>query len=83
MNSRVPQPSDSLAGLLADYLAHSPSNCFPGADGMLIDEVVRDYPAAANAQAVPGEVELCHRHPHLAPQVVAFFFEDKRPAEVD
>ena len=22
MNSRVPQPSDSLAGLLADYLAH-------------------------------------------------------------
>ena len=68
--------SPSLQDTLAHYLANSPASSMPGADGMLVEEVVHDYPAAASARAVPGEAELCERHPNLAPQVVAFFFEE-------
>ena len=74
-----PQPrteSPSLQDTLAQYLANSPASNMPGADGMLVEEVVHDYPAAASARAVPGEAELCERHPNLASQVVAFFFQE-------
>jgi hypothetical protein len=73
--------SPALSNLLAHYLAHSPRN-LPGGDGMLVEEVIRDYPAAARVRAVPGEVELCNRHPNLAPQVIAFFFEGTRSANL-
>ena len=74
MDSKTLPPS--LHDTLAHYLANSPAVSMPGADGMLVEEVVHDYPAAASARAVPGEVELCERHPDLAPQVVAFFFQE-------
>jgi hypothetical protein len=60
--------------VLADYLANAPAGSLPGVDGICVEDAVRDYSAAAAANAVPGEVELCERHPNLAPQVVAFFF---------
>ena len=65
---------DALADLLAGYLLASPAYRWPGADGLLLDDVLSEYPDAAAARAVPGEAELCDRHPHLAARVVAFFF---------
>jgi hypothetical protein len=70
----TPTPTRSLSDLLTGYLANSPTGRWPGADGFLVDDVLREYPAAATARQVPGEVELCDRHPELAAHVVAFFF---------
>lgn len=64
----------SLADLLTDYLVHSPACQWPGADGFLVADVLKEYPAAATSHQVPGELELCELHPELSSQVVAFFF---------
>jgi hypothetical protein len=41
---------------------------------LLVEDALREYPAAAAARVVPGEAELCARHPELAPQIAEFFF---------
>ena len=69
-----PSPAAALADVLAGYLLTAPAFRWPGTDGLLVEDVLREYPAAAAAWVVPGEVELCERHPELAPQIVAFFF---------
>ncbi len=63
-----------LQSLLAAYLATSPTFRCPGCDGMLMEDVLTAYPAAAAAGAVPCEAVLHDRHPELTPQIVAFFF---------
>ena len=64
----------SLTDVLIDYLLSSPACRWPGADGLRVGDVLREYPAAAAARQVPDELALCGRHTDLAPQVVAFFF---------
>lgn len=68
------RPTAELQNLLAVYLATAPWQHRPGCDGMLVADALPGYPAAAAAGAVPGEAELCVRHPELTPQIVAFFF---------
>lgn len=63
-----------LIDLLTEYLAHSPACRWPGVDGVLVDDLLREYPAAATCRQVPDELELCERHPEFAAQIVAFFF---------
>ncbi len=63
-----------LTDLLTGYLVNSPTARWPGADGVTVADMLSEYPAAASARWVPGEAELCDRHPELAPHVVAFFF---------
>ncbi len=68
-------PSGCLPELLTGYLVNSSACRWPGADGVLVADVLREYPAAATAHQVPDERELCDRHPELAAHVVAFFFQ--------
>lgn len=63
-----------LQNLLAVYLANAPSLRCPGCDGLLVEDVLPGYPSAASHGEVPGETDLCARHPDLTPQIVAFFF---------
>ena len=67
-------PAARLADLLAGLLLESAACRWPGADGLTVGDVLREYPAAAAARLVPSEAELCERHPDLAGQVAAFFF---------
>ena len=70
-----PEPTTGALGdILALYLLNSPAYRWPGADGLLVGEVLREYPTAVATGAVPGEIELCGRHPGLTAQIVAFFF---------
>jgi hypothetical protein len=62
-----------VADLLADYLAHAPGGCGPGADGVTLDDVLSCYEALADRGQVPAEAELCRQHPELASRLVAFF----------
>jgi hypothetical protein len=64
----------SVSDLLVGYLLAAPVGGWPGADGMLVSEVLREYPSAAAARLVPCEADLCGRHPELTAEVVAFFF---------
>ena len=51
-------------GVLLDYLTAS---CWcPGADGLLVEDALRDYGQAASARFVPTVSEVMRRHPHLA-----------------
>lgn len=75
----TPSPPDDwrtteLQNLLGAYLATAPGCRCPGCDGMLIEDALTDYPAAAATGVVPGEAELSDRHPELTPQIVTFFF---------
>jgi len=47
---------------------------WPGADGMMTDDLLREYANVAREGRVPGREELCRRHPELA-HVVADFFD--------
>jgi hypothetical protein len=69
-----PTTARPLTELLADYLVTAAACRWPGGDGFLVSDVVREYPAAVAARQVPGELDLCDLHPELAAQVVAFFF---------
>jgi len=67
-----------LVDLLAEYLVHSTACRWPGGDGVLVADLLREYPAAATLRQVPSELELCERHPDLATQIVAFFYLQTR-----
>lgn len=62
-----------VANLLAEYLRVSPAVCLPGADGILVEDVLACYEGLAARGQVPSEAELCRRHPDLAARLVAFF----------
>jgi hypothetical protein len=62
--------------LQAILLAHLHANQafpWPGADGLTTDEALDCYLVAAARGWVPGEAELCCRHPELRDQLVSFF----------
>ena len=62
-----------VADLLADYLRTSPDVHLPGADGVLVEDVLAGYEGLAARGQVPTEAELCARHPDLAARLTAFF----------
>jgi hypothetical protein len=62
-----------VADLLAEYLRTSPSVHQPGADGVLVEDVLAEYEQLAARGQVPSEVELCQRHPDMAGRFAAFF----------
>jgi hypothetical protein len=62
-----------LDEVLLGYLQTTPWPYWPGCDGLTVDDVLRDYLAAAAAGQVPDRDELLARHPELAPEVNAFF----------
>jgi hypothetical protein len=64
--------SNNAAELLAGYLLTSGWVAWPGADGMVVEELVlAEYPAAVAAGRVPGAAELQARHPDLVGAVAA------------
>ena len=65
-----------MSDVLVGYLLRAPAYRWPGMDGLLVSEVLREYTALASARVVPNEAALCERHPDLAAHVVAFFFLD-------
>jgi len=63
--TRVPE-------LLAGYLIASGRLAWPGADGLILDEVVSaEYTQAADVGDVPGNAEQARQHPDLAAAVAA------------
>ena len=62
-----------VTDLLAEYLRTSPAVHQPGADGVLVDDVLAEYELLAARGQVPSEVELCQRHPDMAGRLAAFF----------
>jgi hypothetical protein len=74
MSTATPDPRlRPVAELLADYMSHSPAVNLPGADGVLVEDVLAEYEVLAARGQVPTEAELCARHPDLAARLAAFF----------
>jgi hypothetical protein len=68
-----------VVAVLVDYLVASPTAVIPGADGLLVGDVVACYPTAAAFGHVPAENEKCHRHPEFAGRLAAFFYLTRDP----
>jgi hypothetical protein len=62
-----------IQDLLLGYLLGAAAPAWPGADGLTLDEVLRSYPQAAAAHAVPEPDRLLHRYPHLRAELERFF----------
>ena len=65
---------ESLSDTSVSYLLAATGSGWPGVDGLLVADVLKEYPMVAAAGFVPDEILLCERHPDIASQVVAFFF---------
>ena len=68
------QRTVELQNLLAVYFATAPGLWCPGCDGLLTADIVSEYPVLAATGGVPGETELCARHPELSAHIVTFFY---------
>jgi hypothetical protein len=62
-----------LRQVLLDYLQASRVFCWPGADGLTVDDILNCYPQAIAAGEVPDCRELCRRHPDLIPALWTFW----------
>lgn len=67
-----------LHALLTTHILAADGYHWPGSDSMVIDDVLHEYPKAAELGRVPGRAELCQKHPELA-SAVAHFFDCVRP----
>jgi hypothetical protein len=65
-----------LRELLLGYLYAARAPLWPGADGLMAEEVLHSYAEHAAAGHVPDLQELLHRHPDLRDALLAFFEED-------
>jgi hypothetical protein len=65
-----------LRELLLGYLCAAQAPLWPGADGLMAEEVLRSYAEHAAAGRVPDLQELLHRHPDLRDALLAFFEDD-------
>jgi hypothetical protein len=58
--------------LLLSYLEATHTRFWPGADGMIVEDVLLDYPRAAARGEVPSLPDLLARHADLADELAAF-----------
>lgn len=74
MSTLTHAPADcAVVDLLTGYILASPRACWPGADGMLVEDVLSCYRGLATAGDVPSEAELSQLHPELAARLTAYF----------
>lgn len=64
----------SLTDVLVGCLLNAGLPGWPGGDGILVADVLDEYPRAAAAGLVSGELDLCRRYPAMSAQIIAFFF---------
>ncbi len=64
---------ERLQNLLTTLILVADGYRWPGADGLLVEDVLREYPEAARRGRVPSREELCRKHPELASEVANFF----------
>jgi hypothetical protein len=60
------------AELLARHLLEAHGADWPGADGLTVEDVLRDYPQALAHGLVPGLEELARQYPELADELANF-----------
>ena len=78
-----PKPEDCtlcdqrLRHLLTTLILNADGYHWPGTDGLMIEDVLHEYPKAAHEHRVPDRDELCLRHPEMA-LAVADFFDSRR-----
>ena len=64
---------ERLREVLLGYLQTAGCPRWPGADGLMLEDALRSYPANAAAGLVPDRQELLRRHPDLSEALRAFF----------
>lgn len=78
MNAQSFAESRYEPALVAVLLRHlQPCLCWPGADGITIDDVLHFYASAAARGLVPGKDALVDWHPELASALEAFFADTR------
>ncbi len=65
--------TERLHNLLTTLILVADGYRWPGGDGLMVEDVLREYPKVARQGRVPGCEELCRRHPELASEVASFF----------
>ena len=65
--------NERLREVLLGYLQAAGCPRWPGADGLMLEDALRSYPANAAAGRVPDRQELLRRHPELSEALLAFF----------
>ena len=68
--------SERLREVLLGYLQAAGCPRWPGADGLMLEDALRSYPANAAAGLVPDRQELLRRHPDLRESLLAFFADE-------
>jgi hypothetical protein len=64
---------EQLREILLDHLLAAACPPWPGADGLMVDEVLRSYRQHAAAGLVPDAEELLQSYPELREAVIVFF----------
>jgi hypothetical protein len=68
--------NEKLREVLLGYLQTAGCPRWPGADGLMLEDALRSYPANAAAGLVPDRQELLRRHPELSEALLAFFADE-------
>ena len=68
-----PKQNGRLLDLLIRLLQAAPASCWPGADGLTVEDALCCYRQAAASGRVPGLEPLLQAHPEWKPDLIAFF----------
>ena len=72
---------ERLREVLLGYLQAAGCPRWPGADGLMLEDALGNYPANAAAGLVPDRQELLLRHPDLREALLAFFADEDRAGQ--